>query len=68
MIPRWISDEEKLRLLASARGVLYLPVGEDSYGYVTLEAFHARKAVLTMADSGGSFGAYPRPAQRPGSL
>jgi glycosyltransferase involved in cell wall biosynthesis len=54
VIPRWISEDEKQRLFASARGVLYLPVGEDSYGYVTLEAFHARKAVLTMADSGGT--------------
>ncbi len=39
MIPRWISDEEKLRLLAAARGVIYLPFGEDSYGYAMLEAF-----------------------------
>jgi glycosyltransferase involved in cell wall biosynthesis len=54
VIPRWITDEEKLRLLAGARGVLYLPFGEDSYGYVTLEAFHARKPVLTLADSGGT--------------
>jgi len=54
VIPRWISDEEKLHLLAGARGVLYLPFGEDSYGYVTLEAFHARKPVITLADSGGT--------------
>jgi glycosyltransferase involved in cell wall biosynthesis len=54
VIPRWITDEEKLRLLAGARGVLYLPFGEDSYGYVTLEAFHARKPVITLADSGGT--------------
>ncbi len=54
VIPRWITDEEKLRLLAGARGVIYLPFGEDSYGYVTLEAFHARKPVITLADSGGT--------------
>jgi glycosyltransferase involved in cell wall biosynthesis len=54
VIPRWISDEEKLDLLAGARGVVYLPVGEDSYGYVTLEAFQARKPVLTFFDSGGT--------------
>jgi glycosyltransferase involved in cell wall biosynthesis len=54
VIPRWISEEEKLRLLARARGVVYLPFGEDSYGYVTLEAFHARKPVITMGDSGGT--------------
>jgi glycosyltransferase involved in cell wall biosynthesis len=53
VIPRWISEEEKIRLMAHARGVVYLPFGEDSYGYVTLEAFHARKAVVTLADSGG---------------
>jgi glycosyltransferase involved in cell wall biosynthesis len=54
VIDRWISDEEKLALFAGARGVVYLPFGEDSYGYVTLEAFHARKPVLTMLDSGGT--------------
>jgi glycosyltransferase involved in cell wall biosynthesis len=53
VIPRWISEEEKIRLMTHARGVVYLPFGEDSYGYVTLEAFHARKAVVTLADSGG---------------
>jgi glycosyltransferase involved in cell wall biosynthesis len=54
VIPRWISDDEKLRLLAGARGVIYIPLGEDSYGYVTLEAFHARKPVITLVDSDGT--------------
>jgi glycosyltransferase involved in cell wall biosynthesis len=54
VIPRWISDEEKLGFLAGARGVIYIPLGEDSYGYVTLEAFHARKPVITLADSDGT--------------
>jgi glycosyltransferase involved in cell wall biosynthesis len=54
LLPRWIDDDEKLQLLAGARAVLYLPYGEDSYGYVTLEAFHARKPVITLADSGGT--------------
>ena len=54
VIPRFISEEEKLRLLAGARGVVYPPLGEDSYGYVTLEAFQARKPVITLADSGGT--------------
>jgi glycosyltransferase involved in cell wall biosynthesis len=54
VIPHWISEDEKLDLLARSRGVIYLPFGEDSYGYVTLEAFHARKAVITMLDSGGT--------------
>jgi glycosyltransferase involved in cell wall biosynthesis len=53
VIPHWITDQEKLRLLAGARGVVYPPFGED-YGYVTLEAFHACKPVLTFSDSGGT--------------
>ena len=52
VIPRWIAEEEKLRLLAGARGVVYPPFDED-YGYVTLEAFHASKPVLTVTDAGG---------------
>ncbi|WP_297506515.1 glycosyltransferase family 4 protein [uncultured Caulobacter sp.] len=31
----------------------YLPFDEDSVGYVTMEAFAAGKAVLTVSDSGG---------------
>jgi glycosyltransferase involved in cell wall biosynthesis len=54
VIPRWISDDEKIDLFARARGVVYLPFDEDSYGYVTLEAFHARKPVITLSDSGGT--------------
>ena len=50
----WISEEEKARLMADAFAVLYLPVDEDSYGYVTLEAFHSSRAVLTLNDSGGT--------------
>ncbi|WP_127166856.1 glycosyltransferase family 4 protein [Xanthomonas euvesicatoria] len=30
----------------------YLPFNEDSYGYVTMEACQARKAVITLDDSG----------------
>jgi glycosyltransferase involved in cell wall biosynthesis len=54
IMPRWISEEEKVSLMANALGVVYVPLDEDSYGYVTLEAFHAQKCVLTMADSGGT--------------
>ena len=50
----WIPEEEKARLMADAFAVLYLPINEDSYGYVTLEAFHAAKPVLTFTDSGGT--------------
>ncbi len=39
VIPRWISEEEKIRLMANARGVVYLPFGEDSYGYVRSRPF-----------------------------
>lgn len=54
VIDGWISEERKLELLASARGVIYIPLGEDSYGYVTLEAFQARKPVITLRDSDGT--------------
>jgi glycosyltransferase involved in cell wall biosynthesis len=49
----WVSEEKKAALLADACAVLYLPVDADSYGYVTLEAFHASKPVITLTDSGG---------------
>lgn len=54
LIPRWISEEEKAELISRSLGVLYIPFLEDSYGYVTLEAFHARKPVITCSDSGGT--------------
>lgn len=50
---RWISEQEKIERLAPALAVAYLPEDEDSYGYCSLEAAHARKAVLTTTDSGG---------------
>lgn len=49
----WISEEEKITLLANACGVLFLPVDADSYGYAMLEAFHASKPVITLTDAGG---------------
>ncbi len=54
LIPRWISEQEKADLIARSLGVLYIPFLEDSYGYVTLEAFHAHKPVITCTDSGGT--------------
>lgn len=54
LIARWISEEEKAELIARSIGVLYIPFLEDSYGYVTLEAFHAHKPVITCSDSGGT--------------
>jgi glycosyltransferase involved in cell wall biosynthesis len=54
LIARWISEDEKAELIARSAGVLYIPFLEDSYGYVTLEAFHAHKPVITCSDSGGT--------------
>jgi glycosyltransferase involved in cell wall biosynthesis len=50
---RWISEEEKIERLAPALAAAYIPFDEDSYGYPSLEASHARKAILTTTDSGG---------------
>jgi glycosyltransferase involved in cell wall biosynthesis len=47
-----VDDARMLELLAGARGVLFAPFQED-YGYVTLEAFLARKPVVTSSDAGG---------------
>jgi glycosyltransferase involved in cell wall biosynthesis len=49
----WVSEQQKVDLLANACAALYLPREADSYGYPTLEAFHANKPVITTADSGG---------------
>jgi glycosyltransferase involved in cell wall biosynthesis len=46
-------DERLLELYAGALGVVYTPFDED-YGYVTLEAFLAKKPVVTARDSGGT--------------
>jgi glycosyltransferase involved in cell wall biosynthesis len=49
----FLSEADKLDLLSGARGVVYLPVDEDSFGYVTLEAAYAGRPVVTTEDSGG---------------
>ncbi len=54
IIDQYISQERKADLFASALGCIYIPYDEDSYGYVTLEAYHARKPVITCSDSGGT--------------
>lgn len=46
------SDDVLIDLYAGALAVLYPPFDED-FGYVTLEAFLARKPVVTCTDSGG---------------
>ena len=47
-----VADAELIDLLAGARALLFSPFQED-YGYVTLEAFLARKPVITTTDAGG---------------
>jgi len=47
-----LSDEQLLAALATCRAVCFPPLQED-YGFVTVEAFASRKAVITCRDSGG---------------
>ncbi|HVL67861.1 MAG TPA: glycosyltransferase [Vicinamibacterales bacterium] len=47
-----LPDEEVLTHLAQCRAVCFPPLQED-YGFVTVEAFASRKAVVTCTDSGG---------------
>lgn len=47
-----VSKEERLKLYAEARAVVFPPIDED-YGYVALEAMLAAKSVVTCSDSGG---------------
>ena len=47
-----VGDDDLITLYAGALGIVYPPFDED-FGYVTLEAFLARKPVVTCTDSGG---------------
>jgi len=47
-----VDDDTLIALYAGALVVVFVPFDED-FGYVTLESFLARKAVITCADSGG---------------
>ena len=47
-----VDDERLIALYRDALAVVYPPFDED-FGYVTLEAFLARKPVITCTDSGG---------------
>ncbi len=47
-----VDDDELVGLYAGSLAVVYPPFDED-FGYVTLEAFLARKPVITCTDSGG---------------
>jgi glycosyltransferase involved in cell wall biosynthesis len=50
---RLLSRPELAALVNNASGVVYIPIDEDSVGYVTMEAFQASKPVITTSDSGG---------------
>jgi glycosyltransferase involved in cell wall biosynthesis len=50
---RWIYEEEKADRLANSLAAVYIPFDEDSYGYPTLEAAHAKRCTVTVSDSGG---------------
>jgi glycosyltransferase involved in cell wall biosynthesis len=47
-----VRDDDLIDLYAGALAVIYPPYDED-FGYVTLEAFLARKPVVTTVDAGG---------------
>jgi glycosyltransferase involved in cell wall biosynthesis len=47
-----LTDEQLIGELARCRAVCFPPYQED-YGFVTVEAFASRKAVVTCSDSGG---------------
>jgi glycosyltransferase involved in cell wall biosynthesis len=53
VIDRFISEQEKADLFANSLAAAYIPFDEDSYGYVTMEAFYSGKPVVTTTDSGG---------------
>jgi glycosyltransferase involved in cell wall biosynthesis len=47
----YVSEEELTHYLADCKAVFYAPYDED-YGYATIEAFLAKKPVITCHDSG----------------
>ena len=47
-----VDDQQLVDLYAGALAVVFPPYDED-YGYITLEAFLARKPVVTTSDAGG---------------
>lgn len=54
LMARYISEAEKAELMSRALACLYPPYDEDSYGFVTLEAYAAARPVITCTDSGGT--------------
>jgi glycosyltransferase involved in cell wall biosynthesis len=50
----YVTEVEKEDLFARCLAVAYIAYDEDSYGYPSLEAHHANKAVISARDSGGT--------------
>ena len=50
--PGRLTEDQLLDYLARCRAVVFPPLQED-YGFVTVEAFASRRAVITCTDSGG---------------
>jgi len=50
---RFLGRDELANYVNNSLACAYLPIDEDSVGYVTMEAFCASKAVITCHDSGG---------------
>ncbi len=53
IIAEFLSRKDLACWVNEAAACCYLPVDEDSVGYVTMEAFCAAKPVITMHDAGG---------------
>jgi glycosyltransferase involved in cell wall biosynthesis len=53
---RFLSRQEYADYINAALAVAYLPIDEDSLGYVSMEAATAGKPILTGSDSGGLLG------------
>ena len=53
---RFLSRSEYAAYLNDAAAVAYLPLDEDSLGYVAMEAATARKPIIATSDSGGVLG------------
>lgn len=50
---RFLEREQLAAYINNSIGCAYCPFDEDSFGYFTMEAFHAKKPIITLSDSGG---------------
>lgn len=53
LVPRWITEEEKVDFLTHALACTVLTSDGNSDSYIGLEAHHSRNAIVTCCDSGG---------------